>query len=369
VDRFLDPPQRYPTMWSQLKQLPRVRETIEMHGEDAARVAERNRAVEVAMEKMASWIREGYTVHVCLTNNLLRAAGDVLSHSNTWEFVEVPQTWDTVKELCYNSLCDKTIQYYDHVDVDREIELCIAYLSEQQSSLSIADDPLAEALVLSSFDFMADFLQTEIVRKYLQTVLKVAKVDVSDSTRLRQALSQFVPVNIWIEPQDETLAGYHTKLFFVPKQLLLDWGNAHGAITQDADTTLYLNVSAKMRQSMATPQKEIIRRILACPQADEHYLRCSPYAMKTSETIVVEDDDVENMESTSTFNLTVPTSNTFSADFGQFYIMHGDISIGKAVVEARTYRDTGKCEATVTQWSENTYGFALGPSLFVVNFS
>ena len=71
---------------------------------------------------------------------------------------------------------------------------------------------------------------------------------------------------------------------------MMEWGNTHGAITKDADTTLYLNLNNKTSKDVAQPQKEMLKQILECPSADEHYLRCTSYGIKSSETIVLDDD-------------------------------------------------------------------------------
>lgn len=361
--------QRLSPMWSQLKQTKRVQTDIEKNGEKGACSREWERASEIAAENLREWYMKGSSVHVKLTNNLLRVAEHVVLQVDKFSFVEQPQTWESVQDLCEDiedMMCNQTIQYHDHVDRQREIELCTAYLSSKQSMFIMADDVLAEALVLSSLDFIGNILQTDVIHNYLSKVLRASKIDISDRTLLRQSLSSVVPVNIWVEPEDTSLAGYQTKLFFVPKSLLLECGTTHGAITQDADTTLYFNLKEKTPTSVAKPQKDMLRKILECPCAEEHYLRCTPYGMKSSETIVLE-DDAKTSERTS-FKLDVPTSNTFRIDFGIIYIMAGDITFEEAIKDARMYLDTRQCESTVIQWSENTYGFTSGTNMFVVQY-
>ena len=354
-------------MWSQIKQTERVAQTIAQIGETEAKTAEGNRAVEVAVAALNSWLMDGSSVHVCLTNNLLRTAGDVLQQVDPWEFAETPQTWESVKDLCKRTMSPQIIQYYDYVNRHREIEMCVAYLSTKQTVFHKADDPLAEALVLASLDFIADFLGSDIVDDYLDVVLRASKVDIGDRILLRQSLANVVPVNIWIEPEDATLTDYQTKLFFVPKTKLLEWGTIHGPITKDADTTLYLNLNKKTSKDVAQTQKEMLRQILKCPSADEHYLRCTSYGIKSSETIVLEDDS--KTTATTSFKLDVPTSDTISTDFGTMHILSGDITLPEAISEARGYLNTRQCESTVVQWSENTYGFTISASFFVVQYN
>ena len=147
---------------------------------------------------------------------------------------------------------------------------------------------------------------------------------------------------------------------------MMEWGNTHGAITKDADTTLYLNLNNKTSKDVAQPQKEMLKQILECPSADEHYLRCTSYGIKSSETIVLEDDS--KTTATTSFKLDVPTSDTISTDFGTMHILSGDITLPEAISEARGYLNTKQCESTVIQWSENTYGFTLDNNVFVVRY-
>ena len=359
-------PHKYPPMWSQIKQTERVEKTIVQYGETDAKTAEGNRAVEVAVSALNSWLMDGSSVHVCLTNNILRTAEDVMQQVDPWEFAETPQTWESVKDFCKRTMSPQIIQYYDYVDRQREVEMCVAYLSAKQTAFHKADDPLAEALVLASFDFIADFLGSDVVDDYLDVVLRAATVDIGDRTLLRQSLANVVPVNIWIEPEDETLTGYQTKLFFVPKTKLMEFGTTHGPITRDADTTLYLNLNKKTSKNVAQPQKDMLKQILECPSAEEHYLRCTPYGIKSSETIVLEDDS--KTTATTSFKLDVPTSDTISTDFGTMHIISGNITLPEAISEARLYLTTRQCESTVIQWSENTYGFTLDNNVFVVRY-